>query len=288
MVTMTNSDTPSADKLAKYFKEKIENLRNTLPQNTTNIDKFFECLDLTPVFHKVQACFDFVQYFSDAVIKSTSFQQVTYQNKLLTMKFLVPGAVHFLLLCHLRLVVSRALPVNPQIPICENLGWCGNHIMEQLRHQLNILNSTAKSLYETYKYKQQFDDELCRPTDIDFPSFHMNGTHGKERMVELYKVFIYMNASLGNITRDQNDLNPEAKDLLTLLRNTTAIIRGVISNLTCLLCEKYKVTDVDVVYGRSTKGSNIFNKKKQGCEVLRKYMRVIDKIAQVTRSDKAS
>nr|XP_033811901.1 leukemia inhibitory factor [Geotrypetes seraphini] len=200
----------------------------------------------------------------------------------------VYGAVHFLLLCHLRLVVSRALPVNPQIPICENLGWCGNNTMQQLRSQLQILNNSAKSLYGTYVDSQGVREEICKPTGIDFPSFHMNGTHGKPRMVELYKLFVYMNASLGNITRDQKDLNPTDKNLLMLLRNTTTTIRGVISNLTCLLCEKYKVTDVDVVYGRSTKGSNTFDKKQHGCQVLRKYMRVIDKIAQVTQSERDS
>ncbi|XP_029427071.1 leukemia inhibitory factor [Rhinatrema bivittatum] len=214
---------------------------------------------------------------------STSYQQFAYKDKLQTMKFLLAGALHFLFLHHLRLVVSRVLPWTFQSLNCENLGVCGNNTRQQLQSQVRILNDSASILYDTYVSRQGFDksvDEICRPTGIDFPNFHLNGKD-KERMVELYKVFTYMNTSLGNITRDQSDLNPEARDLLALLNNSSAFIRGVISNLTCRLCKKYKVTDVDVSYGSSTRGSKIFQKKKRGCQVLRKYVHVIDKIAQV-------
>nr|XP_006136764.1 leukemia inhibitory factor [Pelodiscus sinensis] len=91
-------------------------------------------------------------------------------------------------------------------------------------------------------------DQLCKAEGIFFPAFHANRTSPrKDVLVALYQVVVFLNASLGNITRDQKELNPEAQDLLERLHNTTKTARGLFSNLTCLLCTKYRVDQVDVV-----------------------------------------
>lgn len=125
-------------------------------------------------------------------------------------------------------------------------------------------------------------DKLCNPGGIFFPAFHVNRTsEKKEVMVAMYKLFAFLNASLGNITRDQEELNPTAKELLDRLHNTTKTTRGLISNLTCLLCKNYNVFQVDVSYGESSKGKSTFKKKQQGCQVLRKYVQVIAQAARI-------
>lgn len=102
----------------------------------------------------------------------------------------------------------------------------------------------------------------------------------KEILVALYKILIFFNASLGNITKDQEDLGPQ-KELLIHLKNTTSTTRGLISNLTCLLCSRYNVTRVDVIYGKSTETDGVLEKKLHGCQVLRKYRQVISRAADI-------
>lgn len=125
-------------------------------------------------------------------------------------------------------------------------------------------------------------DKLCNPSGVVFPPFRVNRTsERKEVMVAMYQLFAFLNASLGNITRDQEELNPTAKELLDRLHNTTKTTRGLISNLTCLLCKNYNIFQVDVSYGESSKGKGTFRKKQQGCQVLRKYVQVIAQAARV-------
>ncbi|XP_053862030.1 leukemia inhibitory factor [Malaclemys terrapin pileata] len=203
------------------------------------------------------------------------------------MKFIPAGVVPLLLMIHCRLVVGKALPVNTPSPMCENTHVCKPNVAEQTRKLVVLLNATAQDLFSIYLDCQgdpfsSHLDELCNANGTNFPDFDVNRTsHKKEIMVALYKVFAFLNASLGNITRDQEELNPTAKELLERLHNTTKTTRGLISNLTCLLCTNYKVSQVDVTYGKSSKGMTVFKKKQQGCQVLRRYVQVVSQAAQV-------
>uniref|UniRef100_K7F619 Leukemia inhibitory factor n=1 Tax=Pelodiscus sinensis TaxID=13735 RepID=K7F619_PELSI len=106
-------------------------------------------------------------------------------------------------------------------------------------------------------------DQLCKAEGIFFPAFHANRTSPrKDVLVALYQVVVFLNASLGNITRDQKELNPEAQDLLERLHNTTKTARGLFSNLTCLLCTKYRVDQVDVVGGEEDDCQSLFQEEK--------------------------
>ncbi|XP_032085263.1 leukemia inhibitory factor [Thamnophis elegans] len=122
-------------------------------------------------------------------------------------------------------------------------------------------------------------DEFCEP-DQEFPSF-VASLSDKERVVNLYKIFVYFNASLDNITKDQESFDSidSKEDLLRRLRNTNNHTAGLLSNLTCLLCSKYKVNHVDVTYGNHS-STDTFEKKQKGCQILRKYTKVIRHAAQ--------
>ncbi|XP_061866281.1 leukemia inhibitory factor [Colius striatus] len=203
------------------------------------------------------------------------------------MKFVQAGVVPFvaLLLLQRRPVAGRALLGTG--PDCPGHGLCRHNVLVQTQKQLNQLNSTAQDLFSLYLKCQgePFSSEanrLCNPSSIFFPAFRVNQTSDrKEVTVAMYKLFAFLNASLGNITRDQEELNPTAKELLDRLHNTTKTTRGLISNLTCLLCKNYNIFQVDVSYGESSKGKSAFKKKQQGCQVLRKYVQVIAQAAQI-------
>lgn len=120
-------------------------------------------------------------------------------------------------------------------------------------------------------------DKLC-PTNHSFPAFPDNQTVTKEVLVALYKIAAFLNASLGNISRDQAVLT-ESASLLERLNNTTSVTRGLMNNLSCLLCSVYKVPHVDAVYGKSTDQESNFLKKQYGCQVLRWYKEVISRVA---------
>ncbi|XP_078522123.1 leukemia inhibitory factor isoform X2 [Lissotriton helveticus] len=193
------------------------------------------------------------------------------------------GALPILLLHHLKLVAARALPHDSSSPICQDLRHCGDNIPAQLHRQFKMLNVSANLLFQTYVSYQNFNTEdvhaLCNPHSTDFPAFNASRFDHQERAVQLFQIFVYLNSTLGNITQEQTMLNSNAQDLLDLLGNTTAIIKAVISNLTCSLCNHFHVTSVDLYYGKPAR--QIFDQKKKGCRVLHKYTQFISEVTNI-------
>ncbi|XP_063000430.1 leukemia inhibitory factor [Elgaria multicarinata webbii] len=193
------------------------------------------------------------------------------------------GVVPLLLATHCRLVSGRALLRNKRSPMCHNVRPCRDQVLDQIHCQVARLNMSAEELFEVYLKHQGHPfchkelDRFC-PPDQTFPSFDNKTSEEKDRLVSLYKIFIYFNTSLGNITRDQKVFGKDREEVLRQLSNTTNTTRGLLSNLTCLLCSKYKVKHVDVVYSNSS-STDKFLQKKQGCEELRRYKKVISQAA---------
>ncbi|XP_053135224.1 leukemia inhibitory factor [Hemicordylus capensis] len=202
------------------------------------------------------------------------------------------GIVTLLLALHCRLTSGKALPMNKQSLLCQNIRHrCNKQVCHNIQCQVSRLNTTAENLFNLYLkcQKYPFDDKkqldnVCKRNNT-FP--HFSGIHscGNETLVALYKIFAFFNASLVNITRNQKDLSQNTTQdnlLLKHLRTTANETRGLLSNLACLLCSQYNVTHIDVTYGKSSGKENNFEKKQEGCQVLRWYSEVVSSAARTT------
>uniref|UniRef100_A0A8C6YFT1 Leukemia inhibitory factor n=1 Tax=Naja naja TaxID=35670 RepID=A0A8C6YFT1_NAJNA len=181
--------------------------------------------------------------------------------------------ISMLLIAHCRLSSGRPVHQNSNNSMCHDVRPCKHPVFDQVRCLVSHLNMSAPVLFESYVRSQGYPfteekklDEFCEPD---------------QAVINLYQIFVFFNASLDNITKDQESLGDvESKeDLLRRLRNTTNNTGGLLSNLTCLLCSKYKVNHVDVTYGNHS-STDSFEKKQKGCQILRKYTKVISHAAQ--------
>ncbi|KAJ7309520.1 hypothetical protein JRQ81_007566 [Phrynocephalus forsythii] len=167
--------------------------------------------------------------------------------------------------------------------MCHNVRPCKRDIFGQIQCLVAQMNMTAQTLFSTYVDRQgvpfvNHPDKFCK-ADRTFPAF--DRTDREKELLSLYKILVFFNASLGNITRDQENLSvddKEKEELLRRLRNTTNMSRGLLANLTCLLCHRYKVHHVHVTYGNSS-SSDTFQRKQYGCQVLRRYTELISDVA---------
>ncbi|XP_077164607.1 leukemia inhibitory factor isoform X2 [Paroedura picta] len=202
----------------------------------------------------------------------------------LTMNLMIAGVIPLLLALHCKLMSGKPVLMKKRSLMCHSSSQCNHHVYGQIRHQVADLNKQASALLNVYLEHQgyPFNDkqnlnDIC-PINASFPSVHQT-CNKKEILIDLYKIFVFFNASLGNITRDQNNFNPAVAQLIQALNNTSNAVRGLLSNLTCLLCSEYNVSHVDVTYGNSSDWNKKLQSKKQGCQVLRWYEGVVSEAA---------
>ncbi|XP_054075772.1 leukemia inhibitory factor [Rissa tridactyla] len=164
--------------------------------------------------------------------------------------------------------------------------------LQQIQALVRHMAEDAQELFTFYEENQRLAiNNLCHTNHP--PEWLRGPVAGSGGLRGLRGTMARMSQALQDIIQHQRDLNPPGaeilrrlasthlKELLDRLHNTTKTTRGLISNLTCLLCKNYNIFQVDVSYGESSKGKSTFKKKQQGCQVLRKYVQVIAQAARV-------
>ncbi|KAM4709330.1 leukemia inhibitory factor [Discoglossus pictus] len=191
------------------------------------------------------------------------------------------GIVQLLLIHYCDMVMGGLIPLNLAGQICTNLSDCKTNnsiVKDNIKRQINVLNSSANHVFHIYAKKQGFhldsNQSACDADYKDFPKYNLNTTSEKDKMITFYKVFSYLSAAIGNITVQQKTLNSQSKILLHNLTQMHSTINALISNLSCLLCKSYNVTEVDVYYG-DTPPTRPYQQKVTGCKILAAYKKFI-------------
>ncbi|XP_077317334.1 leukemia inhibitory factor [Lithobates pipiens] len=185
------------------------------------------------------------------------------------------------------LLLGRAKPLDAASPLCADVNECNKNltaIMEQIQSQIKQMHTEAGHLLHTYNHQNLKDldtNSLCNPESLNLPKFNVTDTSEEEKFIELYKIFLYMKAAIGNITLQQMTLNPKSKSLHFQLNTSKAEITAIISNLSCILCRRYHITQVTVHYGMSFPSST-FQRKTMGCKVLKKYKHFLSQAENIT------
>lgn len=122
---------------------------------------------------------------------------------------------------------------------------------------------------------------VCNPDSLDLPKFNVTKSSKEETFVELYKIFHFMKATIGNITQQQMALNPNSRNLHFHLNTSKDEITAIISNLSCILCRWYDITEVAVKYEMRFP-SSIYLRKTIGCKILKYYKHFLSQAENMT------
>ncbi|XP_068127599.1 leukemia inhibitory factor [Hyperolius riggenbachi] len=203
---------------------------------------------------------------------------------------LLAGIVQLLIFQQWALLMAKAKPLDAVSLLCTNVNECKNltGIMAQIKSQITQMHKETGDLYHTYVQSNNFNDKtvkyLCNPdSENDFPKYKLTDGSEKDKVVELYKVFHYMKTAIVNITKYQKDLNPRKNHgtLHSQLNTSKDGITAVISNLSCILCQRYQLSEVTEHY-RMHPPTNGFAKKKMGCKVLKKFEHFLSEATGIT------
>ncbi|OCU01615.1 leukemia inhibitory factor [Xenopus laevis] len=197
----------------------------------------------------------------------------------------MPGIVQLLILQCWCLVIITAMPLDFKGEICSNSDCNDNttYIWHQIHNKIKELASGARHLFEKYYEGQGFKSKTVDKftVNVHFPKFNATNSSEENKATELFRIFSYVSAALGNITNAQNKMNSKNKSLLSELGKTFSGVKGILSNLSCFLCKKYHVSHVSVHYGPPLQDDS-FKQKAQGCKMLEKYQHFIHQAVNAT------
>ncbi|XP_067316832.1 leukemia inhibitory factor [Anolis sagrei] len=123
---------------------------------------------------------------------------------------------------------------------------------------------------------------LCAadPSFLAFPSFSSSSKGKAPRkalLCWLLKAFSFFEVTLQRIGRDQEDFSPAGGEeatgnttndtLLLQLRWTRTVVQGLLANLHCLPCSRFRTRH----RFEHTSGTDAFDKKRKGCQALQTY-----------------
>ncbi|KAM3936718.1 leukemia inhibitory factor [Leptodactylus fuscus] len=195
---------------------------------------------------------------------------------------LVAGVVQLLIFQHLALLMARAKSLNDANKCNDSI----TSIMSQIHSLIMTMQSYAKERFDIYSNSQNFNNlnviTLCHPEHKEFPKFSLSSSNSEEdTLTQMYKIFHYMNAAMGNITQEQMNLNPKNKNLHSHLNASKGEIAAVISNLSCVLNKRYSVPKIDLHYTMNP-SHKIMIQKANGCKILWKYKHFLKQAVNIT------
>ncbi|KAM9330798.1 leukemia inhibitory factor [Gastrophryne carolinensis] len=197
------------------------------------------------------------------------------------------GIVQLLIFQQWALLMGRAKPVEPAL--CKDVRRDGSpHIMQQVKRGIDLMNDESMELFEIYlqvKTLKFFDNRKSNTADSVGPYFTLSDTNEKENIVEAYQFFKYMKSAIKNITEHQGTLNPKERRLTSKLNDSIDRISSAISNLSVILCERYKELPEPVMYNPVTASSTNgeFEKKTMGWRILKKYKNFLAQLAIISK-----
>ncbi|XP_058851634.1 leukemia inhibitory factor-like [Acipenser ruthenus] len=178
------------------------------------------------------------------------------------------GILGMLLVVCMMASTAYTKPVAPESCRYNNTDILCHKSLQNSKSAVPLLRDLMKNLLASYLSfnVQGMNEDIC--TSLA-DRFLPHGVVESERLIQIQKVLAFMHASLREITREQQEFNPNCKTFHSELEAVASQIASLASNVACMMCERHN-TPVTVEVPQLNRPSGVFRQKQWSCSVLSK------------------
>ncbi|XP_041079006.1 leukemia inhibitory factor-like [Polyodon spathula] len=184
----------------------------------------------------------------------------------MNLQIVLGGFLGMLLVACMMASTAYTKPLVPENCSYNNTDILCHKSVQNSRSAVKLLRDLMKDRLASYLSYNGIGKNQCIYTGLE-DRFLLHAVNESERLIEIQKVLVFIDASLREITREQREFNPNLRTFHSELEGTASQIASLASNVACLMCERYS-TPVKVEVPQLHRPPGVFRQKQWSCLVL--------------------